>query len=64
VLYLAYENGVEGHPRDHEVELRLMNCDGGDVRILASIFGGQSSINVPNWSPDGRRFAFVRFARP
>ncbi len=63
VLYLAYENGVDGHPRDHEVELRLIDANGGNVRTVSAIFGGQGSINVPNWSPDGRRFAFVRYAR-
>ena len=35
VLYLAYENGVEGHPRDHDVELRLMDPDGGNIRTLS-----------------------------
>jgi Tol biopolymer transport system component len=64
VLYLAYEHGVDGHPRDHEVELRLMDPDGGNIRTLAPLFGGQGTINVPNWAPDGLRFAFVRYARP
>lgn len=64
VLYLAYGNGVEGHPRDRDVELRLMHAEGGGMRRLLAIFGGQGSINVPNWAPDGRRFAFVRYARP
>ena len=64
VLFLAYAAGVEGHPRDHEVELRLMDAAGGGVRTLLALFGGQGSINVPCWAPDGRRFAFVRYARP
>jgi Tol biopolymer transport system component len=61
VLYLAYENGTEGHPRDHNVELRLMAAEGGRPRPLLALFGGQGSINVPNWAPDSRRFAFVRY---
>ncbi|MEC9344411.1 MAG: hypothetical protein VYD64_11270 [Pseudomonadota bacterium] len=61
VVYLAYEQGVEGHPRDHDVELRLMDADGGNIRTLVSLFGGQGTINVPSWSPDGRRFAFIRY---
>ena len=64
VLYLAYAPGVEGHPRDHDVELRLMPASGGGARTLVALFGGQGSINVPCWAPDGRRFAFVRYARP
>ena len=63
VLFLAYAPGVEGHPRDHEVELRLMDAGGGPARTLFPLFGGQGSINVPCWAPDGRRFAFVRYDR-
>jgi Tol biopolymer transport system component len=63
VLYLAYEPGVDGHPRDHDVELKLMAPDGTDVRTIVSLFGGQGSINVPCWSPDSGRFAFVQYER-
>ncbi|MCG6858751.1 MAG: hypothetical protein LJE67_11880 [Salaquimonas sp.] len=63
IVYLAYEEGVDGHPRDHEVELRMMDADGANVTTLIALFGGQGSINVPSWSPDSRRFAFMRYAR-
>ena len=63
VLYVAYENGVDGHPRDHDVELRLMDLSTRTVRTLLPVFGGQGTINVPCWHPDGTRFAFVRYAR-
>jgi Tol biopolymer transport system component len=62
VLYLAYESGVAGHPRDHHVELRIMPSSGGGPKILRSLFGGQGSINVPCWAPDSSRFAFVRYS--
>ena len=39
-------------------------CGGRRGRTLLPLFGGQGSINVPCWAPDGRRFAFVRYARP
>jgi Tol biopolymer transport system component len=61
VLYLAYENGVAGHPRDHDVELRLLPAAGGSPRALIKLFGGQGSINVPCWAPGSRRFAFMRY---
>jgi Tol biopolymer transport system component len=64
VLYLAYETGVDGHPRDRDVELRLMPAEGGAPRTLLKLFGGQGSINVPCWAPDSKAFAFVRYARP
>ena len=30
-------------------------------RLLATIRGGQGSINVNSWSPDSRRFAYVSY---
>lgn len=61
VLYLAYAPGTEGHPRDQDVRLKLLDIDTGQTRILTEIFGGQGTINVPCWAPDGARFAYVRF---
>jgi Tol biopolymer transport system component len=64
VVYVAYEGDVMGHPRDKEVELRLLPSDGGPPKTLLQMFGGQGTINVPCWAPDGKHFAFVRYARP
>mgnify|MGYP002775566390 CR=1 FL=1 len=61
MLFLSYDADVTGHPRDMQVRLRLMDADGGHVETLIEFFGGQGSINVPNWSPDGTAFAFVRY---
>ena len=61
VLYLAYEAAIDGHPRDKNVELRLMPAEGGEPRTLLALFGGQGSINVPCWEPGSRRFAFMRY---
>jgi TolB protein len=41
--------------------LRLMDLDSGKVRVLAKLFGGQGTINVPSWSPDSKRLAFVSY---
>ena len=41
--------------------LRLKPTDGGETRVLAELFGGQGTINVPSWSPDSRRLAFVSY---
>ena len=64
VLYVAYESGVTGHPRFKEVELRIFPASGGQPDILLEMFGGQGTINVPCWAPDGNKFAFVRYDRP
>ena len=61
VLYLAYPEGTEHHPRDLDVELRLLTAEGGEPRTLLRIFGGQGTINGPCWAPDGRSFAFARY---
>ncbi len=61
ILYLAYPSGTLGHPPDLPVALCLMNPDGSNRRRLIEFTGGQGSINVPNWSPDGSSFAFVRY---
>jgi Tol biopolymer transport system component len=29
--------------------------------VLAKLFGGQGTINVPSWSPDSKRLAFVSY---
>lgn len=38
-----------------------MDPDGGNARVLLELFGGQGTVNVPNWSPSGTAFAFVRY---
>lgn len=63
VLYLSYEPGTEGHPAGRDVELRLLDPTTGVSRTAVRLFGGQGSINVPCWSPDGRHFAFMRYTR-
>ena len=35
-----------------------------EIRELVPLFGGQGTINVPSWSPDGKRFAYVSYDRP
>lgn len=61
VLYLAYEAGTTQHPRDRNVELRLMPAAGGKPETLTKLFGGQGTINVPCWAHQGSRFAYVRY---
>ena len=44
-----------------DVMLRIMPADGGEIQVLAKLFGGQGSINVPSWSPDSKNVAFVSY---
>ncbi|PWG17175.1 TolB family protein [Salibaculum griseiflavum] len=61
VVYLAYPPGTQGHPGGLDVELRLLPADGGAPKTLLALHGGQGTINVPSWAPEGRRFAFVSY---
>lgn len=63
VVFLAYAAGTKGHPPDHPVDLRLLNLETGGIRTLVSLFGGQGTLNVPCWAPDGQRFAYMRYAQ-
>jgi WD40 repeat protein len=47
------------HPYYKRVYLRLMPIAGGTPKVIAYVYGGQGTINVPSWSPDGRTLAFV-----
>jgi len=61
IVYLAYPPDVEptDHPWYKHVYLMLQPAAGGDARVIANLYGGQGTINVPSWSPDGTRIAFV-----
>jgi hypothetical protein len=71
LVYLAYSQGVTGHPADKDVEIRLMPLKGApgqaksdpakSIKVLAKLVGGQGTINVPSWSPDSKRVAFVSY---
>jgi dipeptidyl aminopeptidase/acylaminoacyl peptidase len=52
IVFLSYDKEVKGHPANQDVMLRLMPVNGGEIRVLAKLFGGQGTINVPSWSPD------------
>ena len=36
-----------------------MPVKGGQPKVIAYLYGGQGSMNVPSWSPDSKRLAFV-----
>lgn len=61
ITILSYEPEIKGHPANKEVQVRLMELATGSIRILARLFGGQGTINVPCWSPDSRKIAFVTY---
>lgn len=60
ISYLP-EVPAASHPHNQRVMLRLMPTSGGDIKILAFLYGGQGTINVPSWSPDSKKVAFVSY---
>lgn len=61
-VYLSYPPGTTGHPADLEVELRLVAVDAWTApTTIVELQGGQGTINVPSWAPDGSAFAFVDY---
>jgi Tol biopolymer transport system component len=61
IVYITFPPDVPAndHPFYKHVMLRLMPVAGGPSRVIAYLYGGQGTINVPSWSPDGKRLAFV-----
>ena len=61
ILFLSYLPDVEPdlHPYYQQVYLRMLPIAGGEPKVVAYLYGGQGTINVPSWSPDGRYVAFV-----
>ena len=61
MVYLSYDKSVSGHPPNKDVELRLMSLKDKKITVLAKLFGGQGTMNVPSWSPDSKKVAFVSY---
>ena len=66
MVFLTYGADVTGHPENKDVMLRLMSLSDSNAKdkkmsVLAKLFGGQGTINVPSWSPDSKQVAFVSY---
>lgn len=64
VVFIAYHKG-DLQPNEHlankNVVLRMMTAKGKKVKTIATLFGGQGTINVNSWAPDSRHIAFVSY---
>lgn len=60
ITYL--EDQKQSHPFGRQVMLRLLNLKTKKIiNLTEAFYGGQGTINVPSWSPDGKKFAYVRY---
>jgi len=66
IMMISFPKEIDpaDHPYYKRVYLRVMPVDGGTPRVVAYVYGGQGTINVPSWSPDGRMVAFVSNTGP
>jgi len=61
IVFLSFSKEVNpsDHPFYKHVYIRLMPVATMKPKVIAYVYGGQGTINVPSWSPDGKRIAFV-----
>lgn len=63
MVYVSYPPSVpaNSHPHNQRVLLQEQQTNLPGSRVLAYIYGGQGTMNVPSWSPDSKTIAFVSY---
>ena len=63
MVYISYPSTVpaNSHPHNQYVMLQLQRVNSPQPKVLAYIYGGQGTMNVPSWSPDGKSVAFMSY---
>lgn len=62
IVFISFPPDIDpaSHPSYKRVMLRLMPLTtAGGPKVIAHLYGGQGTINVPSWSPDSKHLAFV-----
>ncbi len=61
IVFISFPEEIEAdqHPFYKKVYLRIMPIEGGQPKVIGYVYGGQGTINVPSWSPDGKKIAFI-----
>ena len=61
IAFISFPKDIDpsDHPFYKHCLLRIMPYEGGKPKVIGYIYGGQGSINVPSWSPDSTKIAFV-----
>ena len=63
VLISYIKDQGQSHPFGRNVKLRLLDIETKKVSDLtSSFFGGQGTINVHSWNPEGTKFAYVSYS--
>jgi Tol biopolymer transport system component len=61
IVFLSYAPDVTTHAANKDIALRILSTGDNKIRVLTNLVGGDGSMNVPNWSPDSKRVAFVSY---
>jgi len=63
-VFISYiEDQKNQHPFGKQVKLRLLDLNTKEVTDLTPVFyGGQGTINVPSWNPEGTQFVYVVYS--
>ncbi len=61
LVFISYPPEVPAgsHPFYKRVYLRMMSVEDLKPKAIAYLYGGQGTMNVPSWSPDSKKIAFV-----
>jgi Tol biopolymer transport system component len=64
IVFIAYTSDEkQSHLFGKQVKLRLMNLETKAIKDITPVFyGGQGTINVPSWSADSKKIAFVSYS--
>lgn len=64
IVYISYTSDEkQAHLFGKQVKLRLMNTETKVIKDITPVFfGGQGTINVPSWSADSKKLAFVSYS--
>lgn len=61
LVFISFPKEVspDKHPFYERVYIRVMPISGGEPKVIGYVYGGQGSMNVPSWSPDSKKIAFI-----
>jgi len=61
IVYLAFPKDIDpsDHPFYKHIYIKIMSSMGGAPKTIGYVYGGQGTMNEPNWSPDSNNITFV-----